>query len=174
MQEIWKPVVGYESVYEVSNTGRVKRISVATNTYVNRILKPRQMNKTGYYYVNLSYQNKSKSICVHVLVAEAFLGKRKKGFVVNHINNKRTDNNLDNLEWVTHGENIRLGFASLGGRKADCGENHAKAKLKNSDVLKIRELHATGKYTNVQLGRMFGVDARTISQIHLRQHWKHI
>lgn len=174
MPEIWKTVVGYESVYEVSNIGNVKRVLAKKGTHPNRILKPRQMNKTGYYYVNLWHENKGKSVCVHVLVAEAFLGKRKKGFVVNHKNNKRTDNRLINLEWVTHGENIRLGFADLGRQKADSGENHAKAKLKNSQVLKIRELHAAGKHTNVQLGKMFGVDARTISEIHLRHRWKHI
>jgi len=174
MKEIWKPVVGYESVYEVSNIGNVKRVLQKKGTQSGRILKPRKMTKTTYYYVNLWHKNQGKSICVHVLVAEAFLGKRIGHLVVNHKNGNRTDNRVENLEWITQSENIRHGFSNLGRPKSDSGEKHARAKLKNADVLKIRELHATGKYTNVKLGEMFNVDPRTISQIHLMQNWKNI
>ena len=93
--EIWKPIVGYESYYEVSNFGRVK------NTRFNKLKKSRI--RAGYYSVTLFKEGHLKSISIHRAMAEAFLENKKE--CVNHIDGNRLNNNLDNLEWVSHREN---------------------------------------------------------------------
>jgi len=104
--EIWKDVVGYEGLYQVSNLGNVK--SLPRNGTVNneKILSPRN-NGIGYLKVTLS--NKSRSYkYVHILVAESFLGYNvSKGTIcVDHLNNVRSDNRLENLRIITPKENI--------------------------------------------------------------------
>jgi hypothetical protein len=112
-KEIWKPVKGYEGLYEVSNLGRVKSLerivkkSDGSKRTVNeRILKP-AMNSVGYFYIDLSNQGVKKTRKIHQLVAESFLNHTPCGhkLVVNHINFDRTDNRVQNLEIVTAREN---------------------------------------------------------------------
>lgn len=105
MQEVWKPVVGYEGLYEVSNLGRVK--SLPRNGTINQVrLLKQSENGVGYLRVDLSKGNKSKTHNIHFLVACAFIGVPEKGIVIDHINNNRTDNRLSNLQLITHRENI--------------------------------------------------------------------
>ena len=106
MQEVWKPVPGYEGLYEVSDQGRVRNAQ-------KRILSPnRQTN--GYLCVHLykcgRHTRSPKTI--HKLVATAFLMKPEGAVEVNHKNFNRQDNSTSNLEWVTHGENVRHTIAS--------------------------------------------------------------
>ncbi len=110
MQEIWKPVKGYEGIYEVSNLGRVKSLPRTAGNYkfTGRILK--QFFTDGrYYYVGLSQYGKSKNVCVHRLVAEAFVPNPDGKETVNHINEDTTDNRACNLEWLTRQENLLHG-----------------------------------------------------------------
>lgn len=109
--EIWKPVVGYEGIYEVSNMGRVKSLerrvpSGEGRTRLNkeRILKP-GINRGTHQYVNLSNKqnpdDKAISRYVHQLVMEAFVGPRPKGMHVCHWNDNGLDNRLSNLRYDT-------------------------------------------------------------------------
>jgi hypothetical protein len=95
--EIWKDVVGYEGIYIVSNIGNV--ISIKKN----KLLKPVLM-KNGYLSHHLSKEGNSKRIFAHILVAMAFLGHVPCGYskVIDHIDNNRGNNNLKNLQIVTH------------------------------------------------------------------------
>ena len=95
MEEIWAPVKGFEGLYEVSSLGRVK------NCRFNKIKKARIRAK--YYSVTLFKEGKLKSVTVHRIMAEAFLDNKKE--CVNHIDGNRLNNNLNNLEWVSHREN---------------------------------------------------------------------
>ena len=110
-KEIWKDVPNYEGYYQVSNHGRVKSTSrFVKNKYEGltywkeRILKPSL--SSGYYVVKLSKERK-KVIKVHQLVAMAFLNHKPCGMmlVVDHINNIKTDNRLENLQVITTREN---------------------------------------------------------------------
>ena len=97
--EKWKDIKGYEGFYQVSNIGRVKSLR-----YGN-ILKTHTSNN-GYMVVNLSANTRRAKKMVHTLVAESFLNhKSTREKVVDHINNIKTDNNLSNLQIISHREN---------------------------------------------------------------------
>lgn len=107
--EEWRPVVGYEGLYEVSSHGRVKRLPFVGNLgtrFHGKILS--QSLSNGYPFVGLrDADGKQSSPRIHALVAAAFIGKRPKGKVVNHIDFDKTHNHVSNLEYVTHRENIQ-------------------------------------------------------------------
>lgn len=104
-KEYWKPVVGYEGHYQVSNFGRVKSIKFGKE----RILKQHINIKGGYYYVCLLKNGKHKNYYVHRLVAQAFLPNPYKLPQVNHKDENKTNNNVDNLEWCTNEYNHNYG-----------------------------------------------------------------
>lgn len=113
-QEIWRPVVGYENIYEVSSLGRVKSLgryvkrkgdSVCWRS--ERILK-QYTNRTGYLNVVLKH-GKQKHYQVHRLVAEAFIPNPYNLPEVNHKDETPTNNVLSNLEWISRIDNIRYG-----------------------------------------------------------------
>ena len=103
-KEYWKPVVGYEGLYMVSNWGRVKSIKFGKE----RILKP-VTNSSGYLLVGLYKNNIEKKYSVHRLVAEAFIPNPYNLPQVNHRDENKLNNNVDNLEWCTNEYNINYG-----------------------------------------------------------------
>ena len=112
MREEWRPVVGYEGLYEVSNTGNVKSLERTVwdsvrgyyRTIPERILK---VGKTtnGYLHVQLYKDGKGKWYLVHRLVAVAFIGNPNNLLVINHKNEIKSDNRVSNLEWCSHSYN---------------------------------------------------------------------
>ena len=108
-EEIWKDIVGYEGLYQVSNTGKIKSLNY-NHTGREKILKQRLFNR-GYLYVGLWKNGKQKYFSVHRLEYEAFYGEIPKGMQVNHINEIKTDNRLENLNLMTPKENTNWGTA---------------------------------------------------------------
>ena len=106
MEEIWKPVLGYEGLYEVSNFGRVKSIFYKRQGK-EIILKP--CFARDYLTVMLCKNKTKKHHSLHRLVWEAFTGPIPEGMQVNHINEDKTDNRLENLNLMTCKENINWG-----------------------------------------------------------------
>lgn len=102
MEEIWKDIKGYEGMYQVSNLGRVKRVTTG------RILKSGK-NRGGYLYVNLCKQRVVSNKRIHRLVAEAFIPNPQNKPQVNHVDEDKTNNRVDNFEWVTATENNNHG-----------------------------------------------------------------
>ena len=93
--EEWKDVVGYEGLYEVSNLGNVR------NKQTKKVLKP-ELNSWGYYQLNLHNNGIMKSKTVHRLVAQAWIPQvDKEKDQINHKNEIKTDNRVENLEWCT-------------------------------------------------------------------------
>lgn len=128
MIEIWKPVIGYEGLYEVSNLGRVKSLNYK-RTGNKKILKPRINNK-GYIHYCLSKNGKSEYLLAHRIVWSAFNGEIPKKYVINHLDYNPLNCTLSNLECVTQSQNMR--HAHL--------KNIILISLSNkSDVLRFRD-----------------------------------
>lgn len=119
MNEEWRPVEGYEGLYEVSNLGRVKSLGKwcvrrggAKAWYGERIRKP-QLIGHGYHFVVLYKDNIGKTHYVHRLVASAFIPNDDpvNKTTVNHKNEDKLDNRVENLEWMSVADNVRYGTA---------------------------------------------------------------
>lgn len=110
MEEIWKDISGYEGLYQVSNFGNVKSLNWRrTGKPKNLYLKA---HNRGYLQVELAKNGVKKSFMVHRLVAEAFI-KNPNGFpVINHKDEDKTNNCVNNLEWCDLSYNV-LYFLSL-------------------------------------------------------------
>ena len=102
-REIWKPVVDYEGLYEVSSVGRVRSLNYNKTGQV-KILKAHN-DKDGYLRIELHKHGIAKSYYVHRLVAQAFIPNPENKPCVDHINTMKSDNFYKNLRWVTHKEN---------------------------------------------------------------------
>ena len=105
--EEWKDIEGYEGLYQVSNLGRVKSLNYL-HTGKEQILKNRLQNN-NYLFVYLCKNSIKKNCSVHRLVAKAFLENPNNYPCVNHIDEDKTNNNINNLEWCTHKHNINHG-----------------------------------------------------------------
>jgi hypothetical protein len=103
--ENWRPVVGWEDRYEVSDLGRVRRTAPGGKYPAGHVLKPLPV-RAGYVRVELNRDNKRTAYYVHRLVLTAFVGPRGDGQEVCHRNTTRDDNRLTNLRWGTHTENM--------------------------------------------------------------------
>lgn len=165
--ERWAQVKGYEGVYEVSDEGRVRRITASIAHAGNLIKKP-FVTHNGYFRVPLSMHSKVKTFFVHRLIYTAFIGSIPDKMEINHKNGNKQDNRVDNLELVTSKENKRHAFEVLGIKKE--GEKHGMSKLKNSDIPIIRSLIAQG-VNKKAIAIQFGVSRDTIFQIHWGKIW---
>ena len=111
MKEIWRPVKGYEGRYEVSNLGRVRSLNYRMKPGRVQVLKPAK-NSDGYLNVHLYAGDGGKSIKVHRIVAAAFIPNPDNLPEINHKNEKKDDNRVENLEWCSRDENMRYGTIS--------------------------------------------------------------
>ena len=100
--EYWKDILGFDGQYMVSNLGRVK------NNKTKHILKPHIQNK-GYLFLSLPQDKKHKTAYIHRLVASAFIPNPDNLPQVNHINEIKTDNRVENLEYCTNSYNMNYG-----------------------------------------------------------------
>lgn len=115
IKEIWKDIKDYEGLYQVSNFGNVRSLNrhITRSDGVKYFKKGRLLvqavNNDGYHTIKLCKKGKQKTTRIHQLVAQEFLTKPNDGRVyeVNHIDCNRTNNRLDNLEYLTHYENIK-------------------------------------------------------------------
>jgi len=176
VMEIWKEIKGYEGLYEVSNYGRVKNAN-------GLILKPGD-NGRGYMFVNLKHTGLSKSFYVHRLVCIHFLENPNNKPDVNHKDCNKSNNHVDNLEWVTKEENMRHAsnngllytseYQKMRTSIANRGESQKNSKLTEDDVLEIRRLHSEG-LTHKQIAMEIGkVKRQCIGYIVNRKTWRHI
>ena len=121
-----------------------------------------QRLKIGYMTVNPVRDGKNVSTYVHHLVAEAFLGPRPPGLSINHLDGDKTNNHVENLEYVTHAAN--MAHAARTGLMQH-GEGHASAKLSDAQVDAIRAARVAGE-RGVDVARRFGVSQTTVCNIY--------
>lgn len=154
-----------EGRYSVSTYGRVQ-----SHLYT-RILK-QQTHALGYKTVCLFGADKKKRLkLVHRLVATAFLRSTGDRDQVNHKDGDKTNNRLENLEWVTAKQNIRHAVAT-GLHQGPEGEKNGHAKLDKDAVLAIRRRYRHG--LGHALAREYGVSRTTITDIVKRRSWAHL
>ena len=120
MEEIWKAIVGYEGLYEVSNFGRIRSLNYRRTGEVQELeLRP---NTKGYLIIDLSKNGKVETFKVHRLVANAFIPNPHNLDTVNHIDHNRQNNNVSNLEWLSREDNTSEAQRSKGIKKVICVE----------------------------------------------------
>ena len=153
--EMWKDIQGYEGLYQVSNTGKIKRN--------NKILK--FSIAKGYEHICLYKNNKYKPFSVHRLVAEAFIPNPEQKPQIDHIDGNPLNNKVENLRWVTAKENIanpitikRKSIAAMG--------NHMTGRFgalhHNSKKVKCVETNSV-YYGFAEASRKTGINAFGIS-----------
>ena len=116
--EIWKDIKGYEGIYQVSNLGRVKSLSRKIEPtdgkrpyWMKECIMKQYKEKTGYMSVKLCKSNVHKSQLIHRLVAQAFHPNPNGLREVNHKDEDKTNNHVNNLEWCSTSYNVKYGTA---------------------------------------------------------------
>lgn len=170
--EEWRPVVGYEGWYDVSNLGRVRRVMPSPWAKVGRILTA-GLDGPGYLHVMLTRNGKTTTSSLHRLVARAFHGAPLPGQEVNHLNGVKTDDRAENLEWVTRSENhkhaFRIGLKSHANRFV--GIKNGRAVITDLDAARIRSLKGVAR--QVDLAREYGITQGHVSRIQRGVAWHH-
>jgi hypothetical protein len=110
MREEWRPITGWEDLYEVSHQGRVRTIGRGKGRRPPGRVLCQRYNRDGYLRVRLTRNRLEWNPFVHALVLAAFVGPRPIGQDIDHKNGDRGDNRLGNLEYVTTSENVRRSY----------------------------------------------------------------
>lgn len=162
-EEIYKDIPGYEGRYQISNLGNVKSL-IRKGKFLSQ-----SDNGRGYLKVRLfDNENKAKTWKVHRLVMLTFVGESE--MTVNHKNGVKSDNRLDNLEYLSNEQNIKQAYHnSLIG----LGNEHIHSKLSEGAVLICRASYAAGM-SGRELARYAGVSEHTMRRIINRKTWQHI
>lgn len=142
--ERWLPAVGFESLYEISNHARLKRVGKAARSgkgrgggaTIGRVLRD-QPAPGGYRVVFLWRHGEQLSKLLHLVVAEAFIGPCPDGLEVNHADGNKRNNRPSNLEYMTHGQNQKHAY--------DTGLRRPSYRLTHQEKRRARELKMQGK-----------------------------
>jgi hypothetical protein len=163
----WRPVPKWEGWYEASDLGQVRRVQGYTSPKGPRML--RGTLDRGYRRVALCRHNKPCYFSVHRIVATTFIPNPSNLPEVNHLNGKRGDNRVSNLEWATRSSNAKHG-ADMG--LSPTGERHRCAKLTAASVTFIRNVW--GIFSHRELAQRFGVSLGCIKDIQAGRTWKQL
>ena len=177
MKEIWKDIIGYEGLYQVSNFGRVKSLDKIMFVYgcqkdpiqaikKGKILTPRK-NSDGYDKVSLTKNKVAKEYFIHRLVAICFLDNPNNYEEVNHIDGNKTNNNVSNLEWCTHLQNMQHCYENNLRKKSTthCGlkyGNNPNAKKVYQYDLNMNFIASWSSFS--EAANFVGVDSSNISR----------
>ena len=167
--EIWKDVKDFEGLYQVSNLGQVRSVNHIDNKNrlrKGKIIKSKLDSRGLYIQVTLSNGKKRKTCLVHRLVALAFLDNPLEYKEVNHKDEDKTNNSVDNLEWCTRKYNNS--FGSLKNRFK--GENNISAKLNIEKVKDIIKRYKNGEKPN-KLAEEYHIYPTHVNQIVSGRRW---
>ncbi len=170
--EAWRPVVGFEGYYQVSNLGRVRslerksQVSLGWRMFPAKVLKP-IVARTGYLVVNLCVNGAKRQKFVHSMVLDAFVGPSPLGNQACHKNGIRSDANLENLRWDT----VRGNHADKKVHGTHLfGEKHGNSKLTDAQAAEV-------KYSTESRARTaskFGISMSTVKKIRCGESWAHV
>lgn len=179
--ELFEDIEGWEGIYQIGNLGSIKAVEgffikkrARSNDYMAvykpELIRTRRKNKLGYIRTSLWRDGKAKHYNVHVLVAKHFIPNPKKYPQVGHLDNNPSNPSFKNLVWGTQSHNIQ--YCVKSGRW-HTGSKNNKAKLKESDIPKIREMIKAGKSFG-SIGALFGVTDYPIYSIKRGRTWAHV
>ena len=167
-EEIWRWVVGYEGVYMVSNFGNVMSVPCMQTRRGHQYYKVGMEvlshdNGRGYKVISLYKDGIQHQTTVHRLVAEAFIPNKENLPEVNHMDGNKSNNHVENLEWVTKSENIRHARDVL-------NVFTANRRLTEEQILAIREDGRTEK----EIGHLYGISQTSVNAIKIGKTYKNI
>lgn len=176
--QVWKDIKGFEGIYQISNNGEVKSLERKTfnngtkteNIIKEKILK-KPLDKDGYIIYCLFKNNKRFSLKAHRLVAIEFIDNPQNKPQVNHKNGIKTDNSVDNLEWVTAKENS-VHATQLGLNYQLGGELHHMSKLTAKQINEIFDFYLNKNITQKEIARIYNVSQTQINRILNKKRWK--
>jgi len=171
MKEVWKAVKGYEWYYEISDLWVVRRINNPKNKSVNNYIIKQSLDNSWYKSVLLSVDWYKKRFLVHRLVAINFVDNPEWKKTVNHKDFNKTNNNKENLEWLTQSENCKHAIKQWR-MPNNKWSKHWMSKLTEKEVLEIRE--KCKKQTGASLAREYKVWEQAIYDIKNWRRWKHL
>jgi hypothetical protein len=158
MNEIYKPIEGFEELYLVSNTGKVKSI------YGNTIRK-QYVNNLGYCKVCLYKNKKMVNVSVHRLVANAFLPKNNTMNIVDHVDGNKQNNNASNLRWCTSSQNHMNTKKTKKGKSSKYkGVSYSKSRNKWEACIRINKktIHLGRFSTEEEAGKAYDEKAKEL------------
>ncbi len=177
-QEEWRPVVGWEDCYEVSNLGNVRSVPRKWGKFIRGAARKPALSRLGYYRLSLKRYGRLSCRTVHSLVAEAFIGPVPPGSCVNHLDGIKSNNKLSNLEICTNSENHIHRSRVLG---IGQGDTHGAAVITESDVVQIRADYAeyakTGRIKRrfaEEASLKYGIGISGICAVVYGRSWRHV
>lgn len=182
-EEVWRDVPGFDGKYQVSNFGRVKRLSYRSYFESNNQVGSFTCHKDykekiwevfdcrhEYPYIVLRKDGSLRKYSIHRLVASAFIENPDNLPEVNHIDGNTKNCRSDNLEWATRKSNAIHAVQVLNKGR---GETHGGAKLSEKVVLEIISLYERGK-TRKELQSLFSLSKSHVARIVTGTAWKHL
>lgn len=183
LQEFWKAIPGWEGFYEVSSAGNVRSIDRVVQPLLGGPPQKRKgqdlklgKRRNGYLYVSLrnGETGMSRSSDVHRLVALAFLANPEGKPNVNHLDNSRDNNAVENLEWCTQQENLQhMRQQGRGFTPFKRGVRSHNALLTNDEVMALRVASAAGETVSA-IGRRFKVSRRTVKRVASGEYYSQV
>lgn len=169
--EQWKPIKGHTG-YEVSDHGKIRSYhknlgngKYGVSNEPQRILKLQILD--GYPIIVID----RKALTIHRLVLQTFLGPCPDGCETCHNDGNRTNNHYNNLRWDTRKNNIHDNYNHGTG---NTGSRNGSAIATEEQIKQIRSLYAQGGITQKDIGKIYGLAARSVGAIVNRENWKHI
>ena len=179
----WRDIPGYDGHYQVSAHGNIRSLDRkgVRSILKGRLLKPSLNRHTGYLQIKLGREGIWKCHRVHRLVALAFIPNPNGKSCVDHIDDCKTNNNVENLQWLSVGENntkaykagLRPKFSDMDFERA-IGSKHGRAKLDECKVIIIKHVLRHKLATQVTLAKLYGVSQSRISEARTGKIWSHV
>ncbi len=171
-----KYIKGFDKFYCISDSGKIWSKYKAGNHH-SKIKKGKWKRRklciqpSGHLTIVLYLKGKQYSKSIHSLVLETFIGPCPLNMQCRHLDGDPTNNKFENLKWGTSKENgedmVKHGTGTI-------GEKNEHVKLTENEVIEIREMYSTNKYTQEKLAEIFDVTQSNIGCIIRRKSWKHI
>lgn len=172
--EEWRPVRGYEGLYEASNTGKVASLNY-NGTGARRELKPIKRHH-GYLSVRLYRDGKWRGVRLHRVIAETFIPNADNLSEINHIDENPANNAVTNLEWCTHKYNCNYGSRIERQRKAMINGKHSKAviaTLPDGSVERYPSQGEAARQLKCSQGRISDACRGVIETYHHGRRWSY-